>query len=385
MPLNEHQNASAPLARLVIDLDAVAWNYLFMKNRLTTGADCAAVVKADAYGLGAVPVSQALFDQGCRHFFVAQAEEGLIVHDALPAADRPGHDRAIYVLDGPRGISMDDMVQAGLIPVLNTMADVQLWAETAAHVQKKLPAVLHVDTGMNRLGFSADDLTSLTSGTGKAWLAQLDIRYVMSHLACADVPDHAMNAEQLLTFKTALQQLGRTYRASFANSAGILLGADYHFDLARPGCSLYGINPYGNSLPNMMRGVVRFETQILQIRDVAASETIGYGAGYAASRPMRVATLAIGYADGFSRSLQQKGHVHVQGHACAVIGRVSMDSIMIDITDVTAPVTEGDWAEVIGAHQKVDDIAAQDNTIGYEILTRLGKRIRRTYQQNMAK
>lgn len=348
-----------PLSTLTIDLDAVAWNWLSLKKMLKAGADCAAVVKADAYGLGASKVALALYAQGCRHFFVAHFSEALDVRGVLAP------DACIYLLNGPYGAKPDDFAQHGFIPVLNSMGDMDYWQDTG------LPCVLHLDTGMNRLGLGADDAVD------DAVLKKLDLRYVMSHLACADEPAHELNALQLQRFQKRIAALGKACRYSFANSSGIFLGQDYHFDLARPGCALYGINPVPH-LKNPMKNPVKLEATIVQVRDGKAGETVGYGAGYKIALPTKCATVSLGYADGYLRSLTGKGVVFIQGKACPVIGRVSMDSIVADVTHLEH-VPTGTYAEIIGDNQSADDVAAQAGTIGYEILTSLGARYKRKY------
>lgn len=368
---------AAPLSELRIDLDALAANWLFLKSRLGAGADCAGVVKADAYGLGAVPVTRALYAQGCRHFFVAHVGEAMeilpLLEDLRTAATA---DRAqIYVLNGPRGMTARDMAAAGLTPVLNSVEDIFYWLEKASDA----PAVLHIDTGMNRLGLSTSDLDR---DDVLAAISKLNLRYVMSHLACGDEPAHALNARQLAAFKQAAVRLGRPLRLSLANSSGIFLGGDYHFDLARPGCALYGINPVPSNNP--MRPVAALSARIVQIRAVPAGETIGYGASYTVPETSNsgikiYATLSLGYADGFLRSVSGRGAVYINGQRCPLVGRVSMDSIVADVSDLATPPKTGDMAEVLGASQSVDALAADAGTIGYEILTSLGRRYTRIY------
>jgi alanine racemase len=357
-----------PLSILEVHLDKVCRNYLFLKKKLKNGTDCAAVVKADAYGLGAVPVARALYDQGCRHFFVAHAGEGMIVREELQEKDA-----LIYVLNGPWGASAEEFLRARLIPVLNTLGDIEYWKTT----DTRRPAIIQIDTGMNRLGLSASDVQTLPAR--KDWLDALDLRFVMSHLACADAPTHLKNKEQLALFEKLSSSLNRPLRLSLANSAGIFLGPDYHFDMARPGCALYGINPVEGS-ENPMQGTVTLKSRILQIRDIAQAGTVGYGAGYKISPPAKCATISVGYADGYFRSFTGKGFVHIGSEKCPVIGRVSMDTIVVDITKLKTPVAEGDFADIIGAQHTVDDAAKEAGTIGYEILTALGKRYQRLYQ-----
>lgn len=384
-----HNAYDMPSSRLVVDLDALARNWLLLKKKLQNGADCAGVVKADAYGLGAEAVSRTLFAQGCRHFFVAQWEEALAVQRALAnsAKSFPYSPTAgagvivdaptIYMLEGPRGAAETDLIASGFVPVLNSLPDVFYWSAAAAKTGRRLPAVIHLDTGMNRLGLTGAEVASLANDHRDIFKA-LDIRYVMSHLACADEPAHPMNAAQLDNFHKLTTALGQPLRYSLANSGGIFLGTDYHFDLARPGCALYGINPTGQA-QNPMLPVVSFEARILQTRIIDSSGTVGYGASYRVSPPAKCATVSIGYADGYLRSLTGSGHVYVKGEKYPVIGRVSMDSVVIDITQAQADIQPGDAVEILGPNRLVDDVAAEAGTIGYEILTGLGRRTPRTY------
>lgn len=362
---------AGPLSTLEIHLDAVARNYLLLKKKLKNGADCAAVVKADAYGLGAGPVSRALFDQGCRHFFVAHFGEGTAVRHALPEKDA-----IIYVLNGPWGAEAKAFMAGNFVPVLNSLGDIDYWSGVCKADNKRHPALLHVDTGMNRLGLSAKDATRLFSD--KTALQALDIRYIMSHLACADEPNNPMNSAQRALLEQLTKALQTPCRLSFANSAGIFLGPDYHFDLVRPGCALYGIKPFDKG-ENPMQGAVTLKGRILQTRIIDISSTVGYGASYRAVPPANCATVSVGYADGYLRSATGRGMVVIDGKKCPVIGRVSMDTIIVDTTKLSVQPQAGDWAEIIGPGQTVDQVAEQAGTIGYEILTSLGKRYQRNY------
>jgi len=359
-----------PLSTLEVHLDKIARNYLFLRKRLALGADCAAVVKADAYGLGAPQVARALFDQECRHFFVAHFDEAAAVREVLPS------NAIIYVLNGPWGADAKAFTAGGFVPVLNSLGDIEYWNGFSKAEGKKQPAVIHIDTGMSRLGLSSAEVGALLNR--RELLQGIDLRYVMSHLACADEPQRAMNAAQLALFKKHAASLGLPCRLSLANSAGILLGEAYHFDLVRPGCALYGIHPQSSG-ENSMQGVVTLKARIVQTRAIDISSTVGYGASYAASFPANCVTVSVGYADGYLRSATGRGTVTIGGETCPVIGRVSMDSIVVDTTKLKIQPRAGDWAEIIGAHQGVDDVAAQSGTIGYEILTSLGKRYRRNY------
>jgi alanine racemase len=363
------------LSVLEVHLDRVRRNYLSLQKRLARGAGCAAVVKADAYGLGAQQVAPALYAENCRHFYVAHAAEGVAVRAALAAAETKEQPAHIYAFHGAHGVTPEEMLAHGIVPVLGSLEGIEAWSAFARQKERKLPAVIHIDTGMNRLGLSAADVARLRGGADI--FRPLDVRYVMSHLACADEPAHPKNGEQLEKFKTLTQQLGLPCRLSLANSSGIFLGADYHFDQARPGCSIYGINPQPGT-ENPMQRTVTLKARILQIREAAAGETIGYGAGYGVSSPARLATISAGYADGILRSFGPRGAVWVAGQKCPLAGRVSMDLIVADVTAVKG-VKAGDEAELLGPHQTADDLAAAAGTIGYEVLTSLGKRYKRVY------
>lgn len=372
-PQGDH-TYEGPLSVLEVHLDKIAWNYLSLKKRLKAGADCSAIVKADAYGLGAPPVAKALFDQGCRHFFVSTLDEAAAVRHVLLQPDV-----IIYVLNGLFGAPLKEFFDMGAVPVLNSMSDIEYWSDFARASGKKKPAVIHLDTGMNRLGLSAKEVTALVRRNDL--LQPIDLRYIMSHLACADQPQHPKNLEQLSRFKQLSAELGIACRYSLANSAGILLGDDYHFDLVRPGCGLYGINP-SIGVPSPVHGVVTLRARILQTRDIDQPGTVGYGGEYKIAPPAKCATISAGYADGYLRSLTGHGAVFINGKKCPVIGRVSMDFITVDISALEQSPRVGDWVEIIGPHQTVDDVAAQAGTIGYEILTRLGKRYKRSYTGN---
>jgi len=354
-----------PTAVLHIDLTAIAANWRALAERASPGA-VAGVVKANAYGLGAAQVAPVLYAAGCRHFFVAHLAEGFALREAL------GSGPMIAVLDG---FAPGDDGKAALVPVLNGLGDVLAHAAAGRNAGQARQAVLHLDTGMARLGLDAGEQARLTAD--HSLLAGLNLRYVMSHLACADEPDHPLNAEQAARFARACAGLPRLPR-SLANSSGLFLGADYASDLARPGCALYGINPTPGA-PNPMRPVIRLEAPILQIRDIPANASVGYGASFVAARPSRIATIAVGYADGYLRSLSGQGVAAYRDMILPMVGRVSMDLITLDVTDAPG-IAPGDVLQLIGgAAPSPDDLAARAGTIGYEILTSLGDRYRRNY------
>lgn len=352
---------------LTIDLAAIAANYRALRQRLGGGASCAAVVKADAYGLGAERVVPALVTAGCREFFVAELGEAEAIRRALPARI------PVYVLNGLLAGDERAFRQHGAVPVLNDMAQVDRWQRAARSHGRPLPAVLHIDTGMSRLGLRPDEALSLAS-PGR--LAGLDLRAVISHLACAEDPADPLNARQLADFQRVRRAFPKA-RASLANSSGIFLGRAYHFDFVRPGAALFGINPRPGR-PNRLRQAVSLAGKILQIHDVDPPRSVGYGATHRVAGRTRIATVAAGYADGWPRSLSNRGSAYIGDLRVPVIGRVSMDLMTLDIT--AAPhLAPGDTVELIGRHLSVDDVAEAAGTIGYEILTRLGRRYHRIY------
>ena len=255
-----------------------------------------------------------------------------------------------------------------LIPVLNDVDQATEWARTVGRDQ---PAILQVDSGMARLGVPPCDLESLPA-------SQLDLMLVMSHLACADQPEHPQNARQLGFFTEARRRFPGV-PASLAASSGIFLGPDFHFDCVRPGAALYGVNPRPGE-PSPVQPVVRLMASVIQTREIDAGDTVGYGASYVASRRCRVATLAVGYADGYMRAAGNASFTYIGDHPAPVIGRISMDLLTLDVSDVPPHLCRpGDRVELLGARYGADDLARASGTIGYEILTSLGRRYRRTY------
>ncbi len=370
---SEAAEATRAGAILTIDLGALADNYRRLRTELN-GVACAAVVKADGYGLGMTQVAPALFRAGARTFFVAQLGEAIALRDALPEAAE------IYVLNGLAAGPAAEFQARRIVPVLNTLGEVAAWQAAAGRAERALAAALHLDTGMSRLGLPPAEIGTLAAEPGR--LEGIELTLVMSHLACADEPDHPLNAAQLAEFRAARARLPAalsTAPASFANSSGIFLGADYHFDLGRPGVALYGVNPTPGR-PNPMAQVVRLQGKILQVREIDAPRSVGYGATHCAAGPTRVATVAVGYADGYPRSLSNHGSAWLGNQRVPVVGRVSMDLITLDVTGAAPDSAHpGALVDLIGPQLGVDDVAAAAGTIGYEILTALGRRYHRIY------
>ena len=356
-------------ATLSVDLDAIASNYLWFAQRAAPAA-CAACVKADAYGLGMAPVARTLWRAGCREFFVATAGEGAALRQLLPQA-------LIYVLNGYLPGEQSLLREAGLTPVLNAPAQV---AAFETDFPAGTPAALQLDTGMTRLGLDARDIDALSA----RWRRPGAIAVLLSHLACADEPEHPMNARQLARFRTARQALGRP-RASLANSSGVLLGSEWHFDLVRPGAGLYGLNPQP-ATPNPLRPVVRLHAPVLQVRSVPGDVSVGYGAAYRMPAPGRLATIACGYADGYPRAAGNRAQAMIEGQRVPLVGRLSMDLLTLDVGALPADRPHpGEQVELLGPDYDIDALATAAGTIGYELLTHMGRLCRRRYHATEGK
>lgn len=359
--------------RLTIDLGALADNWKTLAA-LGKSAECGAVVKGNGYGIGLGAAVETLLAAGCRTFFVALPEEGLKARAVAPHAD-------IYVLGGLFEDAAPLLSDANLRPVLGSRAEVDDWARFCRVGGTPRPCAIHVDTGMNRLGLSLRDANGL--GAEPELLASIKPSLLMSHFACADTPDHPLNARQIERF-TDIRQLFADIPASFSNSAATLAFPQTHLDVMRPGVALYG----GRALAtggNPMKPVVTLEARIIQVRDADAGDTIGYGATETVRRKSRIAILAAGYADGYLRragSTDERGgaRVAIKGHMAPLIGRVSMDLIAVDVTDLPAGIAaRGAWAELFGKTIPIDEVADHADTIGYELLTGLGQRYQRIY------
>lgn len=353
-------------SRLTVDLDALRANYRTIASHVAPAA-CGATIKADAYGLGARDVAPALYEEGCRTFFVAQLREALAIGDTL------GRDAEIVILNGLDPGAEAVCAAHGFLPALNADSQVARWRGLARALSKPLPAVLQVDSGMARLGLNAAAAEALASEP--AFAKGVPLRLIMTHLACADEPGRTANAEQLARFQE-IRSLFPTTPASIANSGGVFLSSAFHCDLVRPGIALYGVQPHSSGTP--MRPVVRLDARILQIRHVEAGAGVGYGLDDAASSRRRLATLGIGYADGWPRSLGGVGAAWYTGKRLPVAGRVSMDSMTVDLTALAPDaLAEGNFVELLGPSQALADVARDAGTIPYEILTRLGTRSER--------
>jgi alanine racemase len=346
--------ASRPTLR--IDLEAVRANWRLFAS---LGPEAGATIKADAYGLGAARIGTALHAEGCRSFFVAQPQEGAQLRAAL------SEDATITVYNGPTSDTIDLFLANNLRPALNAPRQIDIWRSAGGG-----PCALHVDTGMNRLGLTAEEARQLAGSTHG-----LDLKLVMSHLASADLPDHEMNLRQLRLFQE-LAALFPGVPRSLANSAGALLGPDYQFELSRPGIGLYGGQPRSpGGAP--IRPVATICAPIIATRRVSAGDTVGYGAAFTAPSTMTIAIIALGYADGLIRAASPGAYGIVAGKPAPLVGRISMDLTALDVTGLESHAIPGSYIEFLG--ESLDSFADAAGTISYEVLTRLGQRFARVY------
>jgi alanine racemase len=357
-------------ARLTVRLGAIAANYRTYR-RLAGPCAVAAVVKADGYGMGAGRVAPALGAVGCDSFFVARLEEGVALRKGMPNA-------RIFVLDGAMPDAVPALLSHRLTPALNSLGQVAAWSAAAAAARASLDAVVHVDTGMNRLGLPGEELAVLAA-EARTRLAGLNLVLVMSHLACAEDVAGPMNAQQLSRFRQALAMLPPA-PASLAASHGAMLGMEYHFDLVRPGVALYGANPQPGK-QNLMQAAAVLTGRVLQVRRIDSGDSVGYAATFRAKKPTLIATVAPGYAGGIMRSLSNKGMAFLAGKRAAFVGRVSMDMVTLDVSE-HQDVKTGDPVEFLGDHVMLEEVAAMAGTNAYEILT--GLRVPRHYVDGAA-
>ncbi|VAV99694.1 Alanine racemase [hydrothermal vent metagenome] len=339
-------------------------------TRLADGTECAAMVKADAYGMGIEQVAAALFHQaGCRKFFVANLVEAIKLRQFVPEA-------IIYVLNGVLPGHMDYFIRHNIRPVLNDLAQIRLWA--SCDDKNRPPCVIHFDTGINRLGLGVRDTELFINN--RALQDKVDISLIMSHLACSDDAANPMNARQLSDFKAVTKEFSHI-PASLANSGGILLGPEYHFDLVRPGLLIFGGNPARGAMPDNIRMPFQILGKILQIHRLDPGQTVGYGATWAADKPCLVATLNIGYADGYPQMFNNCGQVYFRGKILPVIGRVSMDMIAVDITDINPEqIGPGCDIELLGQNITLEMASEVSSLSQYEILTAVRDRYQRIYE-----
>ena len=367
------ESLASSTGTITVDLGRIAANWLALADKVAP-ARCAAVVKADAYGLGAERVIAALTRAGCTTFFIATPDEAETARKIAPSAE-------IFALDGLVGNAAAPFAHLGVKPVLSTLDDVVAWSALCRARGEALPAAIHIDTGLHRLGLPLRDVRRLAAEP--SMMAGIDLDLVMSHLASADNPRDPKNRDQLLTFET-LSALFPGVPRSLAASDGLMLGPAYHFDLVRPGYAIYG-GQASQIAPAPVKPAVTVSARILAVADVAPGETVGYSATWRAKRPSRIATIAAGYADGVPRNASAPdgrpgGHVLISGHLAPIVGRISMDLITVDVTDLPeGAAMPGEFAKLIAQGLSIEDAGYAAGTIGYEILTRLGHRFTRLY------
>lgn len=360
---------------LTIDLGAIEANWKKLRG-MAIPTECAAVVKADAYGCGIEPVTALLYHAGCTTYFVADLSEGKRVRRIAP-------DAIVYILGGLPPGTAPVFAEHALRPVIGSSAELAEWDSFVSASNWQGGIALHVDTGMNRLGVTIEEATALAP---RIKSENHGIMLLMSHFVASEIHEHPRNNEQMLAFRE-IRSLYRGVPASISNSSGIFLGSSAHLDLVRPGVALYGVNPTPGKL-NPMRPVVHLEARIILTREIAFGDTVGYDANWTARRPSRIAIIAVGYADGYFRmasGTDQKagGTTLVAGRRCPIVGRISMDLIAIDVTDLPgSAVRRGDFVTLIGEGFDVDALAEQFDTNGYEVLTSMGRRYARIYKGN---
>lgn len=398
---------------LEIDLEVISNNYKTLCELTATRAIVAAAIKADCYGLGAKHVVPSLYAVGCRHFFVANIEEAIEVRSIISAecgfdnrglldrtymdehhmdepcmsdpcaneyhVDMPYMDPPrIYVLNGVFASTVKSMLEHDIVPILNNLAQIQLWSEFATKIGKKLDAIIHIDSGMNRLGVRLDEFNSLVAAN--KLLPPLNVTMLISHLSSSDEPHNHSNPYQLDTFLQAVKLLHGCKR-SIANSGGIFLGKEYHLEMVRPGAALYGLCTHPEA-HKYIHNPVHLSAPIIQVQTLKVGESIGYNRTFVTKKEMMVATLPLGYADGFLRSQSSKAKMYIDGQEVNVVGRVSMDLVTIDVSNVPRDkLLLGAHVEVIGSHQTPDQLAISAGTVGYEIITSLGNRYKKVYNR----
>src|SRR6266700_4506341 len=370
---NQAAALAAATGILTIDLDAIVANWRKLE-KTAVPAECAGVIKANAYGCGIGPVARALAGAGCKTFFVATLDEARAARAAVPSA-------AIYVLSGFFQNSGDAFAKIDARPVIGDLHELAEWDVFCRRSGWAGGAAIHIDTGMNRLGFTVADALGIIPRINSG---DHGITLVMSHLACAENLHHPLNAKQLATFRE-IASLFSGVAASLSNSSGVFLGAPFQFDMVRPGAALYGVNPTPEA-DNPMQPVVELKARIAQIRNIERGESVGYGGTWTARRPTRLAIVSAGYADGYFRAGGSNdgtrgAEVKVAGKRCPTAGRVSMDLIAVDVTDLERNAARrGHLVTLIGEGITVDELAHHFGTIGYEVLTSLGKRYARIYR-----
>lgn len=351
---------------LEVDVSRIVQNYKYLCSS-TPNSRCAAVVKADAYGLGVKDIAPSLVSAGCDVFFVATLDEAISLRSYI------GAGKDIYVFHGVKSGEEQAFIEYDIRPVINDFYQLEIWAKYSISKAVKLPAIIHIDTGMNRLGVSYDEVDQLH---GNEYLDKIDVQYFMSHLSCITEEGHPLNAEQVERMRRIKNMFGKP--CSLSNSRGVVADNKYHFDLVRPGSMLYGVR--GNACHTEIKNVASLKAKIIQIRELKSDSFVGYGAMSAVKKGERIAVVPVGYADGYQRVLSNNSFGYFGQHKVPLVGRVSMDMVIFNISQIPRDeVNIGDYVEIFGDSQRVDEVADRAGTIGYEILTGLGKRCKRVY------
>lgn len=359
---------------LTIDLGIIRDNYRALQ-KICTLTEVGAAVKANSYGLGAEQISPILANLGCKYFFVATTDEGVTLREKFNKENLNHKNLNICVLNGYFTADQEEFIKYDLIPVLNSFQQSELWRNLGYQLNRKLPCFLHIDTGMNRFGIPEEEINHLIRST-----QELEVLCIMSHLSSSEEPDNEINKEQLLKFKQ-LASLFPDTKKSLVNSSGIFLGPEYHFDLARPGVAIYGVNPTPYLSESLIKNPITLKAPIIQIKSLDKGQHVGYNRTYELEENHLIATLPLGYADGYPRSLSNKGIVFINDKPAPVIGRVSMDLITVDVTKIPPEdLFLGQTVEIIGKNMSLDKIANLAGTNGYEILTMLGNRYHKIYK-----
>ena len=361
------------LSVAVINLDNIAYNYHKVEDELARGSIVSAVVKGNSYGFGAIPVSKRLYKEGCKNFFVATINEGIEIRNTLP-----DEDVRIFVLSGVFENTEDILLEYGLVPVVNNWVQADLWVKKAKALNKKLDVAVHVDTGMSRNGFLEEDEQRSINNI----LNNLNLLFVMSHLACADDVSSEMNKKQLERFRAALKKFGNPMSCLSATN-GIFLGRDYHFDMVRPGKAIYGFS-IREDMIGIVKPVMDIFSRIVQVNHLKKGDTIGYGSTFTAPRDMTSVTIGIGYSDGFMRKFSGFGCGFLGGKRLPMVGRISMDYITLDASEVDEKYLKlGNWVALTHSPDyTVEKWALELGTIPHEITCRLGSRIEKIYIKN---
>ncbi|MDC1383580.1 alanine racemase [Candidatus Puniceispirillum sp.] len=362
---------------ITVDLDAIVANWRYIDSLSSFKTKTAAMVKADGYGLGCSSIAIALANAGCKIFFVASLEEAINLKKTIQL--RGLNDCSIMVLHGVQNNQEKDFFTHQLVPVLNDLEQISRWINFAKKIGTALPALLHFDTGMTRLGLDTKQANWLIQN--KQDLDSLNVQYIMSHLVSAELVEDPINFKQLIQFKKLLRCFA-SLPASLANSAGTMLGNDFHFQMTRPGISLYGVHPCNKTI-NKLQPTFSWKARILQVRSAAIGDKVGYGGTFELQRESLIATIGIGYADGYSRQLSGKASILIGGQTVPVIGRISMDSITADVTELDQNSLLTDTAQLIHQDYGLERMALDLKTIPYEIMTNLGHRAKRHYYERV--